>query len=355
MKKNSFSLLSLLVCLGALIFCGAAVSAKDLLDVRNSPSEPVKIIFDTDMGNDADDALALAILHNMIDRGKCELLGLTLTKSNLYAAQYCKAFNIQYGHADIPIGLVKDGATPDSGRYVQKVVEMKKADGTPAFPIPEGWEPEDSVVLLRKLLAAAEDHSVVIVQVGFSTNLARLLDTPGDDISPMTGKELAAAKVRLVSAMFGAFTFKNDRFLKHKEFNVVMDIPAAQKVTREWPTPIVFSGFEVGIEIMVRGCTILNDYQNPEPNIMKESYLAYRGDWKLEQPTWDLTSVLFVVRPEEGRDYFTLSEMGTVTVRDDSTTYFTPDPNGKHFCFKTNREQEVRVEEAFVNLCSEKH
>ena len=140
-----------------------------------------------------------------------------------------------------------------------------------------------------------------------------------------------------------------------KEYNVLMDIPAAQKLTREWPTPIVFSGFEVGVDIMVRGCTILNDYQSPEPNIVKESYLAYRGEWALAQPTWDLTSGLFVVRPEEGRDYFTLSEMGTVTVRDDSTTYFTPDPNGKHFCFKTTKMQDVRIEEAFVNLCSEKH
>ena len=355
MMKNIFSLPRILFTFCAVCMLAVCAQAKDLLDVRNSPSEPVKMIFDTDMGNDADDALALAIIHNMIDRGKCELLGLTLTKSNPYAAKYCKAFNTQYGRPDIPIGLVKDGATPGDGRYVRKVFEMKKADGTPAFPIPEGWEPEDSVVLLRKLLAAAEDHSVVIVQVGFSTNLARLLDTPGDEISPLTGKELAAKKVRLVSAMFGAFLFEDERFIKHKEYNVLMDIPAAQKLTSEWPTPIVFSGFEVGVDIKVRGCTILNDYLMPEQNIVKESYLAYRGEWELAQATWDLTSVLFVVRPEEGRDYFTLSEMGTVTVRDDSTTYFTPDPNGKHFCFKTTKMQDVRIEEAFVNLCSEKH
>lgn len=331
-----------------------AAQAEDLLDVRNSPKDPVKVIFDTDMGNDSDDALALAILHNMVERGKCELLGITLTKCNPYAAKYCKAFNIQYGRPDIPIGLVKDGKETHDGRYVRKIMELKKADGSVAFPIPEGWEPEDSVVLLRKLLAAAEDHSIVIVQVGFSTNLARLLDTPADDISPLTGKELAAKKVRLVSAMAGAFTFQNDRFIAHKEYNVVVDIPMAQKLCKEWPTPIVFSGFELGVDVLIRECTLLNDYMSPEPNILQQSVIFYLGGLG-KQPTWDLTSVLFVVRPEAGRNYFSLSEAGTVTVRDDGTTFFTADQAGKHRCFISSPEQKIRVEEAFVNLCSEKH
>ena len=31
--------------------------------------EPVKLIFDTDMGNDIDDAMALAMLHSLVSRG----------------------------------------------------------------------------------------------------------------------------------------------------------------------------------------------------------------------------------------------------------------------------------------------
>ena len=132
------------------------VKAEDLISVRDTAAAPVKLIYDTDMGNDADDALALAIIHNMVKRGQVEFLGITLTKSNLNAAKYCKAFNIQYGHPDVPIGLVKNGATPDDGRYVKNVIDMKNEDGSAMFPVPADWEPEDSVVLLRKLLAAAE-------------------------------------------------------------------------------------------------------------------------------------------------------------------------------------------------------
>ena len=353
MKKPFFLLSLVLLTLGAFL---VSVQAKDLLDVRDSDSAPVKLIYDTDMGNDADDALALAIIHNMVERGKCDFLGITLTKSDLWAARYCKAFNMQYGRPDIPIGLVNDGVTKGPGKYLQRVLELKNEDGSAMFPFPEGWEPEDSVVLLRKLLAAAPDHSVVIAQVGFSTNLARLLDTPADDISPLTGRELAEKKVRLVSAMFGAFTFQNDqRFVKHKEYNVVTDCPAAQKFTKEWPTPIVFSGFELGVDVKYRECSLFNDLI-PAPNMLQRSLLFYHEGWNSnDQCTWDLTAVLFVLRPEEKRGYYSLSEAGTVTVRDDGTTFFTPDPNGKHRCFISDREQKIRVEEAFVNLCSEKH
>jgi len=353
MKKTFFTFSLILLTLCAFL---VSAQAKDLLDVRDSDSTPVKLIYDTDMGNDADDALALAIIHNMISRGKCDLLGITLTKSDIWAARYCKAFNILYGRPDVPIGLVNDGPAKGPGKYLQRVLELKNEDGSTMFPIPEGWEPEDSVVLLRKLLAAAPDHSVVIAQVGFSTNLARLLDTPADDISPLTGKELAAKKVRLVSAMFGAFTFQNDqRFVAHKEYNVVTDVKAAQKLTTEWPTPIVFSGFELGVDVKYRECSLFNDLV-PAPNMLQKSLLFYHEGWGgNDQCTWDLTSVLFVLRPEEKRGYYSLSEAGKVTVRDDGTTFFTADPNGQHKCFISDHDQKIRVEEAFVNLCSEKH
>ena len=37
-------------------------------------AEPVKLIFDTDMGNDVDDALALAMLHSLESRGELSLI-----------------------------------------------------------------------------------------------------------------------------------------------------------------------------------------------------------------------------------------------------------------------------------------
>ena len=67
------------------------------------------IIFDTDMGNDVDDALALAMLHALSDRGECELIGVTLTNANPSAAPYIRMVNRFYGRADLPVGAaIKD-------------------------------------------------------------------------------------------------------------------------------------------------------------------------------------------------------------------------------------------------------
>jgi hypothetical protein len=41
---------------------------------------PVKLIFDTDMGNDVDDVMALCMIHSLQKRGACELLAVTSPK-----------------------------------------------------------------------------------------------------------------------------------------------------------------------------------------------------------------------------------------------------------------------------------
>ena len=42
---------------------------------------PVPVIFDTDMGNDIDDALALAMLHAMESSGEAKIVAVTVTKA----------------------------------------------------------------------------------------------------------------------------------------------------------------------------------------------------------------------------------------------------------------------------------
>ncbi|MDO4576466.1 MAG: nucleoside hydrolase [Planctomycetia bacterium] len=326
---------------GALPECDVVRTLKtDWLPSHALSGKPVQLIYDTDMGNDIDDAFALSIIHTLISQGKCELLGITLTKSNLNAARYCKAYNTVYGRPDIPIGLVPNGPAPEDGRYVGKVLEMKNADGSPRYPYPADFVPEDSVRLLRRLLAQAEDHSVVIAQVGFSTNLARLLDTPADDLSPLTGRELAEKKVCLVSAMAGGFL----NYSHHKEYNVVTDIPSAQKVFHEWPGEIVFSGFEIGIDIHITKEDVEKNF--PADHILRRSFDLYCTWGKAS--TWDLTSVLFAVECEGERDYYTLTSFGNVMVADDSTTTFTPDKRGHRRLFVMTPEQKKRVAEQLL-------
>ena len=112
--------------------------------------------------------------------------------------------------------------------------------------------------LLREVLANQPDQSVVIVQVGFSTNLAQLLDTRADEHSDLEGVELISRKVKHISIMAGTFTPINNE--THLEYNIVQDIRSAQKLAEEWPTPIYWSGFEVGLAIRYPAVSIAVSY-----------------------------------------------------------------------------------------------
>jgi inosine-uridine nucleoside N-ribohydrolase len=337
------------VCLGIILGAFALCSVA-LTTAQAQAKDPVKIIYDTDMGNDIDDAFALAMLYNLEKRGEIDLLAITLTKDNKFAAPYCQMLGVFYGNPNVPIGEVKDsGIETFDGKFLRQSLEAKDENGEPMFPFfdlaSDKTEYYDSVALLRKTLAEQEDGSVVIAQVGFSTNLARLLDTPGDDYSPLNGRELAAKKVKYLVAMAG-------NYVEHQlEYNVVKDVPSAQKVFAEWPTTIYASGFEVGREILITSEMMKNDYEYVKYHPLKEAFKYYRG-LDSDQCTWDLTAILFAAR--EDRGYFDLSEPGEITVDDEGYTTFEAKENGKAKYFIVDREQIVRVQEAFSWLCSEK-
>lgn len=315
----------------------------------STAAEPVGMIFDTDMGNDVDDALAQGMLHALHSRQQCKLLAVTLTKDHRLAGPFVDAVNAFYGRGDIPVGVVKNGKTPGDSKFLP--LAETRDDGQLRYPhkLMDSKDAPDAVTVLRKVLAAQPDGSVVIAQVGFSTNLARLLATPGDEISPLSGKELAAKKVKLLSVMAGAFQpIGNEK--RFCEYNVKEDIPSAKALVAGWPTPVVWSGFEIGIALPYPSKSILKDYGYVKHHPLSEAYTLYMPP-PHDRPTWDLTAVLYGVFPD--RDYFGLSPAGTVTVEDDGFTTFKADENGKHRYLTLSAEQRPRALEALVQLSSE--
>jgi inosine-uridine nucleoside N-ribohydrolase len=313
-------------------------------------AEPVRLIFDTDMGNDIDDALALAMIHALQNRNECRLLAVTLSKGNAYAAPFVDLVNTFYGRGSISVGRVLNGKTPEPGKYLKPIVEAKNAAGQPLYPHriePDSATPE-AVALLRKTLAAQPDGSVAIAMVGFSTNLARLLESAPDDVSPLPGRELATKKVKLLSMMAGQFIAKGPPHAG--EYNIIKDVPAAQKVVKEWPTPLVMSPWELGDAIKYPAVSIERDYRYVAKHPVAEAYKLYMK-FPYDRQTWDLTSVLYAVRPDRG--YFGLSEPGTITVTDAGKTEFAPSAEGRHRILTASPEQATKTLEAMVCLCSE--
>jgi purine nucleosidase len=312
--------------------------------------EPVPFIFDTDIGNDVDDVLALGMIHSLESRGELKLVAVTLTKDAKEAPAFVDTVNTFYGRVSVPIGITSSGVTPDKGKFLG-LAEVRKENGEYRYPhdVTSRDQVESAVLVLRKALASAEDQSVVIAQVGFSTNLSDLLNSAADSVSPLTGKELVAQKVKLLSVMAGAFA-PIDGNPGYGEYNVVQDIKSAQNLVRHWPGKIVFSGFEIGIAVPYPAESILKDYQYVVHHPLSESYILYEPP-PHNRPTWDLTSVLYAIYPDRG--YFGISDAGTVGFTDDGKTKFAASPSGKHHYLTLTDVQKTRVIEALVQLSSQ--
>lgn len=299
-----------------------------------APPPPALVIFDTDMGNDVDDALALAVLHSLVSKGQCKLLAVTLTRADPLSARFTDAVNTFYGRGDIPIGVLRSTKKPDPAPY------LKVADKLPHDIDPE--KAPDAVDLLRKTLAAQPDSSVTLLQVGFFTNFARLLDSPAD-------RELLKKKVKLLSVMAGAFQTidSNNRFC---EYNVTQDIPSAQRLVKDWPTPIVWGGFEIGYALRYPRRSIAQDFSYSPNHPIPQAYNIYCQPNE-DRPCWDLASALYGVLPDS--DYFSLSPAGQVTVDSDGFTRFTPKAGGRDRYLVLDPVRQARTLEALVQLTSQ--
>ena len=149
-----------------------------------------KIFFDTDFGGDADDLGALVMLHNFMDRGECELLGIMSWSTEEHVIPAMDAVNRYYGHPAIPMGVRKDTPHSDSITNYSRPIAEKFSHVQSYASVP------DATKLYRQILAENEDQSVVIVTVGPLKNIQNLLESGADAYSPLNGTELVEKKVK---------------------------------------------------------------------------------------------------------------------------------------------------------------
>ena len=307
-------------------------------------SVPV-VIFDTDMGNDVDDALALDMLYKYADAGKIDLAAIMLTKEGPAPIGFLDVMGTWYGYPDIPVGVIRDGADcgADSLCYLHKVLDMKAADGSPLFARThssyDGFP--EAIDLYRKTLSEAQDSSVTIVSVGFFTNLARLLETGPDKYSRLSGKDLVRKKVKKVYAMAGSVADTS-----FTEYNIVTDVPSAQKFFSGCPVPVAIAPFELGCMVRFPASCIENDFSWTSAHPLVEAYKSYL-QMPYDREVWDLTAVLAAVEGDAG--YFSESPAGTVTVKDSGAITFLEGSGNMSYLYADTGQAE-KMGERFVSL-----
>lgn len=312
-------------------------------------ADPVPLIYDTDIGNDVDDVLALGMIHALQDRGECRLLAVTVSKDNPDAARFCDLVNTFYGRGGIPIGRVRLGKTPGEGPYAAKVINARDDDKPRySFDLQGEYDTPRPTPLLRQTLAAAEDQSTVIVVVGFSTNMARLLDSRPDEYAELDGRALVAQKVKQLVMMGGCFAPQRPETFG--EYNIRHDLEAARQVFTDWPTPIIISGHEIGKAIPYPALSIERDFDYVPHHPLKDAYEDFM-QMPYDRPTWDLTAVLEAVRPDRG--YFGLSQPGELSISEDNYAVFTPGGRERDRYLTVTEAQIERVGEALTLLASQ--
>ena len=305
---------------------------------KQAAEAPVNVIFETDMGNDIDDAMALDMLYKYVEDGRINLLAVMINKEGSAPAEFVDIMNTFYGQ-QVPIGVRYGGDPAEKGgvNFAEVISGMKDDAGQPVFrrTIERCDTLPDALSLYRRILSEVPDKSVKIISVGFLGNLGALLESE---------PELVAKKVVSLTTMGGCF------FAPNAEFNLLGDLDASRNIFENWPTEIVTSPFEVGIAICYPGESIENDLDWGIPHPMREGYLAY-CPMPHDRPCWDLTAVLYAV---EGGDWFTVSEPGKISVGEDGIATFTSDSSGRQRYLAVTPEQAAAIREHFVEILTRK-
>lgn len=274
-----------------------------------SSHNAVRVILDTDLGIDVDDAGALAVLHALADKGEAKILATVANVNDPHAPGALDAINTYYGRPNIPVGRNPrkqySVATPwwrDHDPRFIKDLDLQFPDDTSIYNL------KTAVSVYRKALAAQPDGSVTIISIGFFSNLADLMASGSDRYSSLSGTALIGRKVKRLVVMGGTYP-GSDRDLYLKGGRDISPAPAI-RVIDGWPTTIVFTAGNVCGGIST-GQTLAR--KTPRANPVRAAYTLFFNKEGVGRDSWDLCSVLYAVRglshPGDGT-YFARSETG---------------------------------------------
>ena len=289
----------------------------------------VKIIFDSDFDSDIDDVGALYLLHTLADRGEAEILATMLSTTHFWSPFALDAVNTFWNRPDIPIGVPYFEGV-NKGSYYAVTIARE-------FPNKVGEQKniEDATKLYRRILASQDDGSVTLVSVGHLTNVARLLESEADEVSPLTGMELVSLKVKYWVAMLG----------EGMNWNMRWDRPASETAINECPVPVIFT--TEGQEVKTGAKT--QDLEDNNP--IKTVYRIWEKHYdEIDRSSWDQISTLFAIQGEN--DLFRL-EGGTLSFSQEQGAVWKTENSGKDFRLYnrvSNEEMAEAIEDLMIQL-----
>jgi len=210
--KKPRAIANILVCL-SILFPVAVSTRVALAQSQTVANAPQKIILDTDIGDDIDDAFALALA---LSSPKLQVIGVTTAWGNTdLRARLAARFLKQTGHTDIPVY---------AGPKTQAKYPFTQARWASQFPEPRnGWPDAVDFILnaIRK-----NPGQITLISIAPFSNVGALIDK-----DPATFRKLKRVIIMggSIDRGYGDLGYLPNRG-PSPEYNILMDIPAARKL-----------------------------------------------------------------------------------------------------------------------------
>lgn len=271
----------------------------------------LKLIVDTDIGSDIDDALCLAYL---LQQPRCEILGITTCSSEPEKRAEIADAICQYVGREFPIfpGL----GAPILGKQLQ--VAVHQYDVVEQFPHRKQF-PQNRTITFMKEMIEANPHEITLLPIGPLTNIGALF-AAYPHLIPL---------VKEVSFMGGSFFDEAVAFMP-VEWNIKND-PVAAKIVFDSGVPIRVAGLDVTLGLKIRCTDFINASRAKvlEPVVAcARKFLERTNDMYFHDPL--VAAILFEedicsfkrgfvhidIGCDWGRTYFTEDGKGNVLVAD---------------------------------------
>ncbi|MHC4097424.1 MAG: family 16 glycoside hydrolase [Planctomycetota bacterium] len=302
---------------------GARVAFRNIR-IRKLPTAvfaQTKVILDTDIGSDCDDAGAMAVLHKLADKGEVKILGIIYSSGkNKFGIGVCDAINTYYGRGDLPLGQNLNDDVGDPRDFFSKQI----ATDTSTYHHDVINSAMDLVSLEKE-----QDAGVTIVTVGHPIGLVHLLR---DD----EGVRLVKSRVsRWVAMGTGGWNFSKNGMAEYMP-----------ELLKKWPCELYLSGY--GAKVITGNIKLP---RTPKNNPVRTAYESFIWNClEKGRPSWDQIAVLFAARPQ----YFKIESHGFVEQTEDKSVRWNNKKNNPKHHWVLPKISDAEMRDIIEDLMSRK-
>lgn len=249
-----------------------------------------RLIIDTDMVEDPDDAYDLHTIFGLANQGNCEVLAAGSCLSYDEAPLGIRAIANFFGYYNLPIGQTEGNIQTSNplGATLAQFVQPQEFEGT--------------TEVYRRALSSQPDKSVTLLFLGQAVNLKALYLSPPDRYSDLNGRDLIERKVLQIVFVAGEWP-------SGSEYNFYTD-PSSMDILPLLPVRTIWTCNPQADDTLCGEVILDNTMQSPTRAV----YLT--ADPNNNRPVWGRVGILFAIYGDtyKGERLFSLSPNGTITV-----------------------------------------